>query len=253
MPPLEFRLSPAQRAANTAYGLVIFAILGVLRVLTDGLAVGIAFFVFALVLSAVNYGLGGLWSLTLTPEGVTIKRYGTTVVPWPEIQSVVARNWLGTKQVKFIRRQGGAKISLAPMTHWMVKDPEFEQKLATIQQWHMQFAGGYGAPGSPQQQPYGQQAYPAQQPYGQQAYPAQQPYGQQQPAQQQPYGQQQPAQQPYGQQQPVQQQPYPAANPYAAQQPYGQPHPQQAYPNGAQPVPNQPQYPNAPQQGQQGW
>ncbi|MBU3061592.1 hypothetical protein KO481_08655 [Nocardia sp. NEAU-G5] len=243
MQQIEFRLSPAQRAANAGFSLVVFAIIGLLRLVTQGLALGVAFFVLGIVVSALNFGLGALWSLTLTPEGVTIKRYGTTVIGWGELQSVVERNWLGTKQVKFIRRQGGAKISLAPMTHWLVKDPEFEQKLATIRQWHVQFGGGAGAP----QQPYGQQ------PYGQQGYPAQQPY-----AQQQPYGQQQAyAQQPqqnYGQQPPQNygQQPYPAPNPAAAQQPYGQP-PQQGYPNGAQQIPNQQQYPSAPQQGQPRW
>ncbi|WP_067673879.1 hypothetical protein [Nocardia miyunensis] len=237
MPPLEFRLSPGQRAANAAWAVVLFALLAILRGFTFGPAVGIAFFVIGLVLSGVNYGLGGLWALTLTPEGVTIKRYGTTVIAWGEIQSVTERNWLGTKQVKFIRHRGGAKISLAPMTHWLAKDPEFEQKLATIRQWHMQYAGGFSGPGVPQpglQQPYGQQPYAQQQPYGQQAYPAQQPYIQQ-PQQNYP------------------QQPYPAPNPGGAPQPYGQPQPQQAYPYGAQPVPNQPPYPNAPQPGQQPW
>jgi hypothetical protein len=223
MPPLEFRLSPAQRAANAAWSIGLFAILGVLRMLTSGVVYGIAFFALGLVVSVLNFGLGALWSLTLTAQGVTIRRYGTTVIAWPEIQSVTERNWLGTTQVKFIRLRGGAKISLAPMTHWLVKDPEFEQKLATIRQWHMQYAGGYGQPGFPQ--PTGQQAYPVQQ----QAYPAQQSFGQQPYVPQQPY----PASNPY-----------PAPNPYPAQQPYGQPHPQQAYPYGGQQGPGRPPYPN---------
>ncbi len=221
MQPVVFRLSPAQRAANATYALVLFAILGLLRIVTMGLVFGLIVFGVGVLVAALNFGLGALWSLTLTPEGVTIKRYGTTVIPWAELQTVTERNWLGTRQLKFIRRQGGAKISLAPMTHWMVKDPEFEQKLATIRQWHVQFGGGYGAPGFPQQQPYGQQPYPGQQPY------AQQP------------------------QQNYQQQPYAAPNPYAAQQPYGQP--QQANPYAAQQIPNQPQYPSAQQPNQQRW
>jgi WD40 repeat protein len=97
--------------------------------------------------------------LTLTRQGVEMKRLRTTKIPWDRIIAVRRATFQETATtveetskgvVGFVLdsyRDGDSyherlERSWAPvhMPHWYLKDPQFDQKLQTIQHWHARFA-----------------------------------------------------------------------------------------------------------------
>ncbi|MGH3866795.1 MAG: caspase, EACC1-associated type [Pseudonocardiaceae bacterium] len=79
--------------------------------------------------------------LTLTSQGVELKRWETTMIPWKEIQSVQTGSAYGVKTVKFVLSGRSDELSWVPGHNVAMPDREFDQKLQTIQQWHARFGG----------------------------------------------------------------------------------------------------------------
>ncbi|MGH3720987.1 MAG: hypothetical protein ACRDRI_19500 [Pseudonocardiaceae bacterium] len=66
--------------------------------------------------------------LTLTPQGVELKRWQTTMTPSKEIQSVQTGSAYGVKTVEFVL-SGRSELSRVPGHAVAIPDREFDQKL----------------------------------------------------------------------------------------------------------------------------
>jgi len=220
MQRLEYRLEFQQRIIHLVYT----ALLGLRALLYLALDAPVAG-VFCLLLAGLGVGQfiwAGTFGIDATPEGLLLRGLTKRQFAWNQIARVYPGSWLIQRRTYIQLTDGRTIRSWAPMHYWSMPDGSFDQKVATLQQWHAYY--GMGAAPGPQQWGGQGAAVPQQQQWGQPAPQAPQQWGQ--PAPQAQWGQQpvQP-QQPYVQnQQPVQpQQPY-----VQNQQQWGAQPPQQA-------------------------
>ncbi|MGH3770307.1 MAG: hypothetical protein ACRDRW_02730 [Pseudonocardiaceae bacterium] len=76
--------------------------------------------------------------LTLTPRGVELKRWQTTMIRWKEIQSVQTGSTYDVNTVKFVLSDR-SELSWVPGHFVAIPNREFDKNLQTIQQWHVRF------------------------------------------------------------------------------------------------------------------
>lgn len=158
---LVFRLGVRQRVVYLA--IAGFLLLVALLDLTLGGGSGVIWLVLAGVMVGYFFWFGR-FSLTLSPEGVIHRGYGTTRYTWAQIDRIEPTNFMIARRTLIRLRDGSTKRTLVPMHYWSQPDREFGRKIQTMQQWHIHFAGLPQPPGQPG---------PAPQPYG----PPSQPYG----------------------------------------------------------------------------
>lgn len=87
-----------------------------------------AAFVVTLVLTARWRGM------ELTPEGVVLRRNRTTRLPWSDVLDVRPGSLLWSRLVVFETPAGPVR-SWAPMTSPVLRDRDFDAKLAYVRQW----------------------------------------------------------------------------------------------------------------------
>jgi Trypsin-like peptidase domain len=136
--PVVFRPIPRQRNSLVcllALLLIVFYWAGVGS--TNWRSIGLYFFLIALEIGLVVVNLRG--KLELTQQGVYLRRWKTTFIPWSEIKVVQVRGSApGKRSVKFVLRNR-SKRSWFPSDGQLMRDHQFEQKVRFIQQWHTQF------------------------------------------------------------------------------------------------------------------
>lgn len=225
MQQLEYRLEIQQRIVHLVYT-ALLALRALAWLATGSFGVGILFLLLT-GLGAAQFFWTGTFGMDATPQGILLRGYTKRQFAWNQVARIYGGNYMLGQRRTYVQLTDGRTIrAWAPMNYWSMPDGQFDQKVATLQQWHAHYSAGQGAapqPAIPQQYAAPQQAA------GQQYGAPQQSYPQGQPAQQyaQPYA----LGQPYGQAQP--QQPY-------AQQP--DPYAQQQY--GRQPQSSPPQQPS---------
>jgi hypothetical protein len=100
-------------------------------------SVGLYFFAMALTIGLAVVRLRG--KLEMTQQGVHLRRWKTTFIPWSEIRVVQVWGRAPAKRgVKFVLRNR-SKRSWWPFDGQLMRDHQFEQKVQFIQQWHVQF------------------------------------------------------------------------------------------------------------------
>ncbi len=228
MQRLEYRLEFQQRIVHLVYtGLLA---LRALLYLAIGSPFGGLFFLLLAGLGVGQFLWTGTFGVDATPEGLLLRGYTKRQFAWNQIAQIYPGSFLIQRRT-YIRLVDGRTIrSWAPMHYWSMPDGMFDQKVATLQQWHAHYAmgGPPPAPSAPQQ--WGQPAF------GGQGYgpPAPQPYVQGGPQQQWSPGYGAPqSPQPYAQNAP---QPYAQGPAYGQGQPYGQPGGQPYGQNGQVPA-----------------
>lgn len=145
---IEFRLHPRQRLRCIMQGFLCAGFAGwfiaqiVPKFNWSFSAMFLLFFCGIGLLYSVNNLKFLIGRLTLTAQGVELKRWLTTMIPWKEIQSVQT----GTDRVEnfdmveFVLSDR-SELSWVPGHYLTTPDREFDQKLQTIQQWHARFGG----------------------------------------------------------------------------------------------------------------
>ncbi|MCW2937974.1 MAG: hypothetical protein JWN00_959 [Actinomycetia bacterium] len=247
MQSFAYRLSVQQRIVQLA----VAGLMGLLALLQ--LASGVpglgALFLLVAAMGVGQFFWIGTFGVEVTPQGITLRGYTRRYFAWNQIARIYGGNFMiGQRRTYFQLTNGSTIRSWAPMNYWSMPDAAFDQKVATLQQWHAHFAMG----GQPPQQQYGPQLGAPQPQYGAPQYGAPQYGAPQYGAPQPPYATPQipqgygPPSQPYAPPyaQPQQGYAHPQAAPYqhpyaAPQQPYTPPVPPQPYP---EPTP-QPQPP----------
>lgn len=89
---------------------------------------------------AVGGAIGGVMGMRqgrvlLSPESVTVSRFGRRTIPWTEVDEVRRVHPLGGNGVQLV--VDGRRVALAAPVHtpFLSPDPEFEEKAATIERY----------------------------------------------------------------------------------------------------------------------
>ncbi|HXA59759.1 MAG TPA: hypothetical protein VNW94_11405, partial [Streptosporangiaceae bacterium] len=172
MQSFAYRLSVQQRIVQLA----VAGLMGLLALLQ--LASGVpglgALFLLIAAMGVGQFFWIGTFGVEVTPHGITLRGYTRRYFAWNQIARIYGGNFMiGQRRTYFQLTNGAAIRSWAPMNYWSMPDAAFDQKVATLQQWHAHFAMG----GQPPQQQYGPQLGTPQPQYGPQLSAPQQQYG----------------------------------------------------------------------------
>ena len=143
MNEIVFSLSSRQRLLFLVAGGVL-ALMGLTSVLSGG---GGGFQLILGVIFVGYYFWFARFGSTLTPQGIVVRGLSTQYVPWQQIARIDTYNVMGGRGVVLRLATGGNKRLRAPMSAPLQRDPDFDAKLATIQQWWQHYAGRQQAPG----------------------------------------------------------------------------------------------------------
>lgn len=78
--------------------------------------------------------------VTLTPEALTVRRFGSRTIPWSQIHGLTIRNVMGSKQM-VLHLAGGQRVKLVSPLGGFLGDPRFLDKFNTVGQWWMAYRG----------------------------------------------------------------------------------------------------------------
>jgi hypothetical protein len=143
MNEINFTMSSRQRLPFAVAG-GVFLVAGLLAIAGGS---GGGFQLLLGVVFTAYYFWFARFGATLTPQGVIVRGLTTQRIPWQQIAAVDTYRALGGTGVVLRMAGGGSKRLRAPVTAPLQRDPDFQAKVATFQQWWQHYAGqqaGYG-------------------------------------------------------------------------------------------------------------
>jgi hypothetical protein len=136
MQEIRYTVTSRERAFYLVFAALVIG-LGALYV-SSGIPVGFPLFV---ALYLVNLLVTMRHHTVLTPQGITWRRLGTQHLDWHDIATIRRRKVGGAVGVELRLTDGSVKNLAVPRSSRMLRDPQFDAKLATI--WNA-WAGATG-------------------------------------------------------------------------------------------------------------
>jgi len=127
--------------------ILLYPGVGILLATSQLLSGNPAFAVVLLIAFGVISLLQTRWGIDLTPQALVMRGITRREIPWSEISGIESDSLLGTTMVRPHLVDGSRPRARAPLTGFLQRDPEFEAKLARIEEYWREHGGN--ANGSP--------------------------------------------------------------------------------------------------------
>jgi hypothetical protein len=86
--------------------------------------------------------LPGRLAATLTPAGIEMRRLRRVVIAWPDLAAIRVEPFLLSRRVMLCERDGRRTSMPVPTTSWLLRDPEFDDKVARIRECWARYSAG---------------------------------------------------------------------------------------------------------------
>lgn len=88
-------------------------------------------------LNVLYFFLFAGFGVVLDPDGITVQGFNTRRLPWHQVRAIRPVRFLGDQRTQIVPVSGPSIRTYAPTHSWIAPDPDFDAKIAGMQQYHL--------------------------------------------------------------------------------------------------------------------